>query len=147
MNTGTARGEIWPELSYPAWRGTCATLHRWLQIAGKVRLQLTPWVNHSWHVTQYLSARGLTTGPMAHRRHCFEIEFDFIQHCLLQPVGAFWHQTMREFMLPDEVVRTAAAPDETLLAFLQSTYEAAADLAQWDREALERIVDPSKTAA
>ena len=43
--------EPWPALPYDAWRDTCATLHRWTQIVGKVRLALTPWINHSWHAT------------------------------------------------------------------------------------------------
>ena len=51
----------WPELPYAAWKDTCATLQLWTQIVGKVRLALTPWLNHSWHVTLYVTARGLTT--------------------------------------------------------------------------------------
>ena len=57
------------------------------------------------------------------------------------PEGAYYNRQLREFILPYEVVRTALSPDETLLQFLQSTYEAAADLAQWDRAALERGAD------
>ena len=56
----------------------------------------------------------------------------------IQPPEAFYHTEMREFLLPDDVVRTAKLPDEVLLAFLQSTYEGAATLAKWDRRALER---------
>lgn len=70
----------WPELPLAAWRDTCATLHLWTQIVGKVRLALTPWLNHSWHVTLYVSARGLTTGPIPHGNGSFAIEFDFIGH-------------------------------------------------------------------
>jgi Family of unknown function (DUF5996) len=75
--------EAWPELPYPEWRDTCTTLHLWLQIVGKVRLALTPWINHSWHATFYVTARGLTTSPMAHGQRVFEVEFDFIDHVLL----------------------------------------------------------------
>ena len=57
--------ETWPELPYAAWKDTCATLQLWTQIVGKVRLALTPWLNHSWHVTLYVTARGLSTGPIA----------------------------------------------------------------------------------
>src|SRR5215467_1427436 len=71
---------VWPALSYPAWRNTAVTLQMWTQIVGKTRLALTPWVNHSWHVTLYLSSRGLTTSPIPHRFHTFEIRFDFIEH-------------------------------------------------------------------
>jgi Family of unknown function (DUF5996) len=56
----------------------------------------------------------------------------------IQPKEAFYHNEMREFVLPYNVVSTSNSPDEVLLAFLQSTYEAAATCAQWDRNALER---------
>jgi hypothetical protein len=72
----------WPELPHAAWKDTLETLHRWTQIAGKVRLKLTPWLNHSWHVTLYVSARGLTTGPIPADGRTLEIEFDFIDHVL-----------------------------------------------------------------
>src|ERR1041385_9382505 len=75
--------EAWPELNYPDWKETCATLHMWTQIVGKIRLRLTPWMNHSWHVTLYLTSRGLTTSPIPHGSRVFEIEFDFIDHRLL----------------------------------------------------------------
>src|ERR1051326_7085713 len=68
----------WPVLVYEEWRDTQATLHRWTQIAGKIRLVQTPWVNHSWHVPLYLTARGLTTTPIAYGSRIFEIELDFI---------------------------------------------------------------------
>ena len=74
--------DIWPELSYPGWRTTVATLQLWIQIVGKVRLSLTPWINHGWQVALYVSARGLTTGPVPCGNEAFEAEFDFISHCL-----------------------------------------------------------------
>src|SRR5919112_711972 len=74
---------VWPELSYPDWRETAATLQLWTQIVGKIRLSLTPWLNHGWHVPLYVSARGLTTSPMPTGREVLEIEFDFIAHRLL----------------------------------------------------------------
>jgi hypothetical protein len=70
----------WPELPYPAWRDTCATLQLWTQIVGKVRLSLTPWLNHSWQVTLYVTARGLATTPIYDGERTFEIAFDFIDH-------------------------------------------------------------------
>ena len=73
----------WPELKYPDWKDTCATLHMWTQIIGKVRLKLTPWTNHSWHVTLYLTSRGLGTSPIPYVANTFEIYFDFIDHNLL----------------------------------------------------------------
>src|SRR5947209_6611695 len=73
---------MWPELNYADWKETCATLHMWMQIVGKIRLTLSPWINHSWHVTLYVTARGLTTSPIPHGSDTFEIRFDFIDHRL-----------------------------------------------------------------
>jgi len=72
----------WPELPYDAWKDTAATLQLWTQVAGKVRLALTPWLNHSWHVALYVTARGLTTGPMPADARTLQIDFDFIDHVL-----------------------------------------------------------------
>ena len=72
----------WPELPYGAWQETCATLHLWTQIVGKVRLAHTPWLNHSWHVPLYVTARGLTTSPIPYGSRSFEILFDFNAHVL-----------------------------------------------------------------
>ncbi|HEU4661731.1 MAG TPA: DUF5996 family protein [Pseudolabrys sp.] len=74
--------ERWPELPYAAWKDTRDTLHLWTQIVGKIRLALTPWRNHSWHVTLYVTPRGLTTSPIPHSGGSFSIDFDFIDHVL-----------------------------------------------------------------
>ena len=71
---------LWPPLPYDAWKDTCSHLHLMTQIVGKVRLAQTPWVNHSWHVTLYVTPRGLTTGPIPHGNRIFDIDFDFIAH-------------------------------------------------------------------
>lgn len=302
--------ERWPALSYAAWRDTAATLHMWTQIVGKVRLASSPWVNHSWHVTLYVTPRGLTTSAIPHGERSFQIDFDFIDHKLIastcdgdrrelplrpqatanfyralmatlddldlpvtihagpnevvnaipfaddrvhasydpdavnrfwrmlvqvdrvlkafragfrgkcspvhffwgsfdlavtrfsgraapmhpggvpnmpdavtreayshevssagfwpgsdeapepifysytypSPVGfesfkvrppaAHWSETLREFVLPYEAVRTSASPDATLMAFLESTYQAAAEAGGWDRDALEMRSHP-----
>ncbi|CAN5652068.1 DUF5996 family protein [soil metagenome] len=303
-------GNQWPSLPLEAWQDTFATLHRWMQIVGKIRLVQTPWINHSWHVAQYVNARGLTTSAIPHGGRTLEITFDFVEHRLLiqasdgsadsfplqamsvadfhhelltrlealglpvsihgspnevedatpfaedqshrsydreyagrcwqvlvqsdrvfqafraqfigksspvhffwgsfdlavtrfsgrtapphpggipnlpdwvareayshevsscgfwpgggphpfplfysyaypepegfpsasvGPDGAFYSTELREWVLPYEAVRTAASPDRVLLDFLNSTYQAAADLGRWDRSALERIEDP-----
>src|SRR5258705_6060224 len=73
---------IWPELPTAAWRETYATLHLWTQIIGKIRLARTPWLNHSWHVALYVTARGLTTSPIPDGIGAFQIDLDFIDHHL-----------------------------------------------------------------
>ena len=60
---GSAHNDLWPELPYEGWKDTSETLHLWTQVVGKVRLALTPWLNHSWHVTLYVTARGLIPHP------------------------------------------------------------------------------------
>jgi hypothetical protein len=301
---------VWPPLPLEEWADTHATLHMWMQIVGKVRLMQSPWLNHSWHVTLYVTARGLTTSPIPFQDRAFQIDFDFIDHQLIvqssdgrsgrlplrpqsvatfyaslmaelgrlglpvkinikpnevveaikfdrdeihrsydrdhanrywrilvqtdrilkdfrtrfigkgspvhffwggpdlavtrfsgrpaplhaggipnlpdwvtqeayshevsscgfwagggaipyaafyayaypepagfataavKPAGAFYSNDLREFILPYDVVRQSAMPDDTLLEFLQTTYDAAADLASWDRKSLERRAPP-----
>ncbi len=81
--SGADGADAWPALSYDEGRDTLETLHLWTQIVGKVRLALSPWINHSWHATLYLTARGLTTSPIPHGSRSFEIEFDFVEHTVL----------------------------------------------------------------
>ncbi|HEX2463116.1 MAG TPA: DUF5996 family protein [Thermoanaerobaculia bacterium] len=73
----------WPDLPLQSWADTCMTLHRWTQVVGKVRLACTPWINHSWHVTLYVTAQGLTTGPMALDQVVLQIDLDFTNHELV----------------------------------------------------------------
>ncbi len=77
----------WPELVYEEWKDTQATLHLWTQIVGKIRLVQTPWINHSWHVPLYVTARGLTTSPIPHGTRMFDIDFDFVDHVLTIRAG------------------------------------------------------------
>ena len=83
MSHSSSAFKPWPELPYAAWRDTCETLQLWTQIVGKVRLARTPWLNHSWHVTLYVTARGLTTSPIPDGARTFQIDFDFIDHVLV----------------------------------------------------------------
>jgi hypothetical protein len=73
---------LWPELPTAEWRDTCATLQLFTQIAGKIRLARSPWLNHSWQVTLYVTARGLSTSPIPDGKRSFQIDFDFIAHDL-----------------------------------------------------------------
>jgi len=74
--------ETWPPLPYEQAKPTWETLQLWTQIVGKVRLALTPWQPHSWHTTLYVTARGLTTSPIAIDHRIFDIDFDFVAHAL-----------------------------------------------------------------
>ena len=83
MNTSLDAPECWPPLPLAEWRDTCRTLHMWTQVVGKVRLALTPLVNHWWNVPLYVHPRGLTTSLIPYRERAFEIRFDFVRHELL----------------------------------------------------------------
>jgi hypothetical protein len=72
----------WPDLPYDQWSETRDTLHRWTQVVGKIRLALTPLVNHWWNVPLYVSARGLTTSGILYEDRSIDIEFDFVDHVL-----------------------------------------------------------------
>jgi hypothetical protein len=117
----------WPSLPLAEWRDTCATLHLWMQIVGKVRLAQTAWTNHSWHVTLYVTARGLTTSPIPYGDRTFEIDFDFVDHRLdvrssdgraagfaLEPqtVAAFYARLQERMAALDLRVKIYAKPNE-----------------------------------
>ena len=76
------RTAVWPSLPFAAWHDTYTTLHMWTQIVGKIRLALSPPVNHWWHVTLYVTSRGLTTSPIPYGNRTFTMEFDFLAHHL-----------------------------------------------------------------
>jgi hypothetical protein len=122
-----SRLQAWPSLALEAWQDTCATLHMWTQIVGKVRLHQSPWVNHSWHVTLYVTARGLTTSPIPYGLRSFQIDFDFIEHQLLvetsegrrarvplqpQTVAAFYARLMEELRRLDLQIAIHKKPNE-----------------------------------
>src|SRR5215212_1120136 len=83
MQSSAMRQEAWPQLPLESWSDTYATLHMWTQIVGKIRLAQTPWVNHSWHVTLYVTPKGLTTSPIPYNDRAFQIDFDFLSHQLV----------------------------------------------------------------
>jgi hypothetical protein len=114
-------------LPFEAWSDTLATLHMWTQVVGKVRLVQTPWVNHSWHVTLYVTARGLSTSPIPYGTRTFEMEFDFLAHQLVirtgegrttqmplepQSVATFYARLMEALARLDLPVKIFAKPNE-----------------------------------
>ena len=117
----------WPALDLKAWSGTCATLHRWTQVVGKIRLAQSPWLNHGWHVTLYVTAAGLSSSPVAHGERVFEIEFDFVRHRLeirvsdgnrggfalqAMSVASFYQRLMQEMSRLEIPVRIPQTPNE-----------------------------------
>ena len=76
------RDDEWPSLPFSEWRDTCATLHMWTQVIGKIRLAQAPLINHWWQVPLYVTSRGLTTSPIPYGARTFQIDFDFIDHRL-----------------------------------------------------------------
>ena len=81
--TDVAARTAWPELDLASWSATRDTLHLWTQIVGKIRLVQTPWINHAWNCTLYVTSRGLTTSLIPHGQRLFAITFDFIDHALI----------------------------------------------------------------
>ena len=119
--------DTWPALPLEAWSDTLATLHMWTQVVGKVRLVQSPWVNHSWHATFYVTARGLSTSPIPYGTRTFEMEFDFIAHQLAirtgegrahqiplepQSVATFYARLMDALRTLDLSVKIYARPNE-----------------------------------
>jgi hypothetical protein len=139
-----SRTEQWPALPYAAWKDSCTTLQLWTQIVGKIRLAQTPWVNHSWHVTLYVTPRGLTTSPIPCDGRAFQIDFDFIDHALVigtsdggekrlplvaEPVAVFYNQLMAGLAGLDILVRIHGSPNEVAdpIAFREDHEHAAYD--------------------
>ena len=127
MSSSLSDTETWPSLPLEAWSDTCATLHMWTQIVGKIRLMQSPWINHSWHVTLYVTARGLTTSPIPYGSRTFQIDFDFIGHELTirssdggigglplhaQCVAAFYRRLQNEMAKLDLQVNIHLKPNE-----------------------------------
>ena len=143
--------EQWPDLPLEAWSDTCATLHLWTQIVGKIRLAQSPWVNHSWHVTLQITARGLATPPIPYGTRAFQIEFDFVGHRLTvqtsdgdtagfalepQSVAAFYARLLDELTKLDIRVSPSRKPNEIAdpIPFDQDTAHRA-----YDREYAKRF--------
>jgi hypothetical protein len=91
----------WPELKFEQLKDTIATVQLWTQIVGKIRLSSTPWTNHSWHVTLYVSAKGLTTGSIPYQGGIFQIDFDFVHHQLI--ITSNWSETVIFNLYPRSV--------------------------------------------
>lgn len=148
---GPERGQYWPGLPLEEWKDTYATLHMWTQIVGKIRLSLTPLVNHWWNVPLYVGARGLRTSPIPYRNTPFELEFDFIDHQLVlqlcdgsrkllplvaQPVSEFYRQVIQWMQSSAIEVKIWRMPVEVPdpIAFDEDRVHAS-----YDRDAVQRF--------
>jgi len=127
MRAADSTQEKWPSLPVESWSDTRETLHMWVQIVGKIRLANTPWVNHCWNSTLYVTSRGLTTSPIPDRDRTFQLDFDFLSHELeveasdgraaklpLQPqsVATFYRRLMEEMDRLDLHVDIHMKPNE-----------------------------------
>jgi hypothetical protein len=121
----------WPELKFQDLKETLTTVQLWSQIVGKIRLVKMPWLNHSWHVTLYVSPRGLTTGSIPYEHGLFQIDFDFIAHQLIiitstdkeqridlapRTVASFYRELFEKLALLDIEVEIYARPNELEVA-------------------------------
>jgi hypothetical protein len=127
MQLADTREQVWPSLPLESWSETYAGLHMWVQIAGKIRLAQSPWLNHSWHATLYVTSRGLTTSPIPFGTRTFQIDFDFLSHTLVietsdggtgavplepQSVAAFYQRLMKEMARLNLHVNIHKRPNE-----------------------------------
>jgi len=141
----SSASDAWPSLDYAAWSDTAATLHLWTQIVGKIRLARTPWTNHSWHVTLYVTSTGLGTSTISHGDRTFQIDFDFVAHRLTvrsndgrwrdlplepQSVATFYRRLMGVMQELDLQVRIHTTPNEI------------ADAIRFDQDETHRSYDP-----
>jgi hypothetical protein len=139
--------EAWPALQLDEWSDTSATFHMWTQIAGKIRLTLSPWWNHSWNSTLYVTSRGLTTSPIPHGVRTFQIDFDLVDHQLVvqksdgaifrmqlesQTVADFYADLMDALRRMDLEVHIHASPNEV------------ADPIPFARDTTHRSYDPEQ---
>ena len=141
----SASDALWPSLPWDEWKDTADTLHMWTQIVGHTRMALCAPLNHWWHVTLYVTPRGLTTSTIPLTSgECFDAEFDFIDHRLVirlssgpvkvlplraQSVAAFYREYMSTLGSLGIEVQIHSGPDEVAdpIPFAQDTVHASYD--------------------
>lgn len=141
----TSRAYAWPALPLDAWQPTYETLHRWMQVVGKIRMACGPWVNHSWGATLYPTISGVTTSVIFYGNRAFQIDFDFLEHQLVvsttddrsavlalesQSVARFYKRLMQAMIALDLRVEIHKKPNEL------------ADATAFDEDETPRAYDP-----
>ena len=147
MFTNRSSTTDWPDIPYNDWAGSIATLHRWTQVIGKIRLERTPWTNHSWHVPLYLNARGLASSPIAHGGHIFEMEFDFVAHkmAISTADGSSAQVALKPRSVADFYSETMSALDKLGLATkIYTTPSEIADAIPFENDETHRDYDPDR---
>lgn len=151
--TENQNNRSWPDLPpLAAWKKTLDAVHLWSQIIGKIRLEHMPWINHCWHVTLYVSSRGLTTSLIPHPSGGFEIEFNFVDHRLelqkvngksasfdLEPmsVADFYHKTfdgLKQLDIETEIYPMPSELPDPIMPFPENT-----DQVPYDADAIHRF--------
>ena len=147
----TEREHIWPALPLQEWQDTYRTVHMWMQIVGKIKLELHPYINHWWQTAFYVTARGLTTGPIPFEQTTFEIAFDFIDHDLLlftstgvihtiplkpRSVADFYHELMAVLHSQNIDVKINTRPSEVSDPIL---FDVNTQDASYDADAVNRF--------
>ncbi|MGD1916274.1 MAG: DUF5996 family protein [Phycisphaerales bacterium] len=152
MSTSNATADHrWPDITHSSWAETAAALHLYSQVLGKMRLTVSPWTNHSWHVPLYVNARGLTTSLMSHSGVDFELRLDFVNHDVeietttgelrrvdLGPgtVGNFYGSVMAQLRQLGIDVEIYTTPSEIADA---TPFEKDDEHRPYDREAVTRV--------
>jgi len=141
----------WPPLPYAEWADTCETLHMWSQVVGKVRMEKTPPVNHTWHVTLYVHSRGIGTSPIPDGARTFDVDFDFVTHrlCIATSDGQRREIALRPMSVADFYAAMMAALRELGIEVTISTlpsevanpvrFEDDRQHRSYDAEAVERF--------
>ena len=151
-NMATDSGGSWPKLEpLESWQDTCATVHMWTQVVGKIRLMLSPDLNHCWGSTLYVTTRGLTTSPVPYGTFTFAIDFDFVEHRLLittspgeqrsfplapMTVAEFYRKIMQALGELDIKIKIFARPVEVEVAI---PFEKDTEHASYDADAIHRF--------
>ncbi len=136
--------DAWPDIPLESWKESCSTLHLWTQIVGKYRLRRTPWVNHGWHATFYVTARGLTTSLIPLGSRSVQFDFDFLSHELVGSVtdGSRGRFALQPMTVADFYARFLALTDELgVQTIINDTPNEVADAVPFEKDTAHASYD------